>query len=604
MPGLHRPNIAPKISASGKVNTFDGSADTVNLDFLMRQPKGFLKPYWPKVLAMREKIYSESRDGASGDAMSDLFVEATAAGRDSTEYNKAMSLIRSRLVNYGGGGGDLNRNIVNQLVINEILGLGIVQPIWDDPRVHELYINGPDDIEVEFDDGIHRVPGASFNNQAHVESFIGRVLGVQNKTLDNINVEAESRLKDGSRFTAIDKSIAPDGPNVDIRRHDPRQWTINDLVYTGMASRELIIELERYIRLGMSIIVTGGTATGKTTLLSALTGLFPNDKRIVTIEDDLELKVNRNKLLAAPMESRKPGLNGSGGVSLRYLVSASLRLSPSILIIGETRGAEAQDMVTAANTGHQVLSTIHSNNAKDVIGRLEMAITQGGELTGNATFSAIRSAFSLIVQIGKIQAPGKRTRRVISEIDEVDTQLTKDKSGQPELKTKPLWKFMTNEGVTNERGEILGDWVKVGELSPERKAMLSGYDYQKPMNWQQILELENIPIENSMYGHDHGTIWPTASEYKRRMQTMGGATGHTAPEGAEPMRQARHAAAHNQAGERRNGLPQMNGPDDRLMAGDPSNRRGVRIPADDMRRQSNGQHVPSGIDSQKGYSQS
>lgn len=593
MAGLHRPNIAPKISASGKVNTFDGSADTVNLDFLMNQPKGFLKPYWKRVLAMRSKIYTDSGGGEAGDAMSDMFVQATEAGRDSIEYNRAMSLIRSKLVNYGGSGGDLNQNIVIQLVINEILGLGIVQPIWDDPRVHELYINGPDDIQVEFDDGIHRVLGASFANQAHVEDFIDKILKTQNKTLDGINVEAESRLKDGSRFTAIDKSIAPDGPNVDIRRHDPRQWTMNDLVYTGMASRELIIELERYIRLGMSIIVTGGTTTGKTTLLSALTGLFPNDKRIVTIEDDLELKVNKNKLLAAPMESRKPALNGVGGVSLRYLVSASLRLSPAILIIGETRGAEAQDMVTAANTGHQVFSTIHSNNAKDVIGRLEMAITQGGELTGNATFSAIRSAFSLIIQIGKIQAPGKRTRRVISEIDEVDTQLTRDKSGQPELKTKPLWRFVTNEGVTNERGEILGDWVKVGDLSPERKAMLGGYDYQRPMSWKEILELENIPIENSMYGHDHDTIWPTASEYKRRKQAAGRGGRQAAPApGAAPMGQARHAVSYNQAAASPGRMRQP--------TGDPADGMGTH--ADDAHMQGNGRHAPS--DGRKGYSQS
>lgn len=594
MTRFHRPNIAPKISASGKVNTFDGSADKVSLDFLMNQPKGFLKPYWKRVLPMRDKIYSDSGDGRElGDSMSDLFVEATEAGRDSPEYSNAMSLIRAKLVNYGGGGGNLNQNIVNQLVINEILGLGIIQPIWDDPRVHELYINGPDDIQVEFDDGIHRVPGASFNNQLHVEEFIAKILKDQNKTLDSTNVEAESRLKDGSRFTAIDKSIAPDGPNVDVRRHDPRQWTMNDLVYTGMASRELIIELERYIRLGMSIIIGGGTTTGKTTLLSSLTGLFPADKRIVTIEDDLELKVNRNKLLAAPMESRKPALNGMGGISLRYLVSASLRLSPSILIIGETRGSEAQDMVTAANTGHQVFSTIHANNAADVVGRLEMAITQGGELTGTATYSAIRSAFSLVVYIGKIQAPGKRTRRIITEIDEVDTRLTKDQSGQPTLRTRPLWKFDTSEGVTNERGEVLGDWKKVGDLSQERKSMLNGYDYQRPRSWQEIIDLENIPIENSMYGHDHGTIWPTASEYKRRMQAMSQGTRQTAPvPGTAPARQPRHA-----------GVPATPPPMETKTAGIRQQRSGnnTTAPAPTTPRQ--GSPMPSAEDSKRGYSQ-
>lgn len=520
MPNGMRPNIMPKISASGKVNTFDGK-DNVTLDFLMKQPKGFLEPYWPAVTSLKQAIYGDTGSGdEADDDLSDLFSSARRAGRGSVEYNKAVSSIRAKAVSHSGRNTNqnLNQNIVTQLLINEILGMGIVQPIWDDDRVHELYINGPYDIQVEMDDGLHRVPGASFANSDHVKIFIDQVLGEQNKTLDGINVEAESRLSDGSRFTAIDKSIAPAGPNVDIRRHDPREWTLDDLVYTGMASRELLIDLERYIRLGMSTLIIGGTSTGKTTLLGSLTGLLPDGVRIVTIEDDLELKVNPNKLLAAPMESRRPGLNGIGGVSLRYLVASSLRLSPTVLIIGETRAAEAADMINAANTGHQVFSTIHANNTNEAIGRLEGAISQGGELQGTETLSAIKSAFALIIQIKIYRGMGMRTRRVISEVSEVDTRVSRDEAGEPTLKTHPLWQFKI--GCSNENGEILGDWVQVGSISQERKEMYNDFDYQKPLQWDQMLALEDLPKEKSMYGHDEGSMWPTASEYMRRMNAM------------------------------------------------------------------------------------
>lgn len=521
MPNGMRPNIMPKISASGKVNTFDGSQDRVTLDFLMKQPKGFLEPYWPAVTALKQAIYGDTGSGdEADDNLSDLFSLARRAGVGSIEYDKAVGSIRAKAVSHSGRNinQNLNQNIITQLLINEILGMGIVQPIWDDERVHELYINGPYDIQVEMDDGLHRVPGASFANADHVKIFIDQVLGEQNKTLDGINVEAESRLSDGSRFTAIDKSIAPAGPNVDIRRHDPREWTLDDLVYTGMASRELLIDLERYIRLGMSTLIIGGTSTGKTTLLGSLTGLLPDGVRIVTIEDDLELKVNPNKLLAAPMESRRPGLNGTGGVSLRYLVASSLRLSPTVLIIGETRAAEAADMINAANTGHQVFSTIHANNTNEAIGRLEGAISQGGELQGTETLSAIKSAFALIIQIKIYRGMGMRTRRVISEVSEVDTRVSKDEAGEPTLKTHPLWQFKI--GCSNERGEILGDWRKVGSISQERREMYNDFDYQKPLRWDQMLSLEDLPKERSMYGHDNGSMWPTASEYMRRMNAM------------------------------------------------------------------------------------
>ena len=376
----------------------------------------------------------------------------------------------------------------------------MLEPIWRDPRVKEVYVNGPNDIQFESDLGLKRIPGASFMNQAHALEFCTKLLGDYNKSLDSTNCIAESRLHDGSRFEATHPAVCPAGPNIDIRRHDVRHWTVSDIVATGMASKEMLLDLERYIRLGLSALVSGGTSTGKTTVLNALTGMFPNEKRILTIEDTLELNVNPNKLLAAPLEARQAGLTGEGEISIRKLVKTALRLSPQIIIIGETRGSEAYDLCDAANTGHQVFSTIHANNASHAISRVEMAISQGGELVGTETLGAIQSAFAIIIEIKKFLAIGGKTRRIITGIHEVAPHITQNQAGEPELKTIPLWTFK-QKGL-NDNGEITGEWIKVNELSPERIRTIPDWDFKPLLTWHQLLKLENVSAKDRMFATD------------------------------------------------------------------------------------------------------
>ena len=262
----------------------------------------------------------------------------------------------------------------------------------------------------------------------------------------------------------------------------------------------MLLDLERYIRLGLSALVSGGTSTGKTTVLNALTGMFPNEKRILTIEDTLELNVNPNKLLAAPLEARQAGLTGEGEISIRKLVKTALRLSPQIIIIGETRGSEAYDLCDAANTGHQVFSTIHANNASHAISRVEMAISQGGELVGTETLGAIQSAFAIIIEIKKFLAIGGKTRRIITGIHEVAPHITQNQAGEPELKTIPLWTFK-QKGL-NDNGEITGEWIKVNELSPERIRTIPDWDFKPLLTWHQLLKLENVSAKDRMFATD------------------------------------------------------------------------------------------------------
>lgn len=502
--GNYHPSVKPKVSKSGKVKTSEDveKDNLLTLDFLMNQERGFLTPYWPVVNDVKLWIFQQigNRNGYSAQ-----FSQARIVGPESIEYKNAANKIRALVnewtnQNDGRIGTSLNRRILMQLVVNEILGMSMLEPIWRDPRVKEVYVNGPNDIQFESDLGLKRIPGASFMNQAHALEFCTKLLGDYNKSLDSTNCIAESRLHDGSRFEATHPAVCPAGPNIDIRRHDVRHWTVSDIVATGMASKEMLLDLERYIRLGLSALVSGGTSTGKTTVLNALTGMFPNEKRILTIEDTLELNVNPNKLLAAPLEARQAGLTGEGEISIRKLVKTALRLSPQIIIIGETRGSEAYDLCDAANTGHQVFSTIHANNASHAISRVEMAISQGGELVGTETLGAIQSAFAIIIEIKKFLAIGGKTRRIITGIHEVAPHITQNQAGEPELKTIPLWTFK-QKGL-NDNGEITGEWIKVNELSPERIRTIPDWDFKPLLTWHQLLKLENVSAKDRMFATD------------------------------------------------------------------------------------------------------
>lgn len=529
---FHTPALRPKVSKSGDVvsNSDIEHDNLLTFDFLCRQSRGFLKPYWEVVNKVKIWLFQQV---GSRENLSRLFSEARQKGRESEQYTVASNQVRS-LVNEWTNTHDreigmgLNRRIIMQLVTNEVLGLSIIDPLWRDNRVKEVYVNGPFDIQVESDYGLMRVSGASFMNQAHALEFCTKLLSDYNKSLDSTNCVAESRLNDGSRFEAVHPAVAPAGPNIDIRRHDEHFWTISDLVKTRMISKEMLIDLERYIRMGLSIIVSGGTSTGKTTTINALSGLFPNNKRIVTIEDTLELHLNRNKLVAAPMEAREAGLNGSGAITLAKLVKTSLRLSPSFIIIGETRGSEAYNLCDASNTGHTCMTSIHSNSATGVVSRLEMAISQGGEITGTATFGAIQSAFPIILEIKKFMTLGGKTRRIITGIHEISPHITANQAGEPELKTIPLWEFQ--QTGLDENGEVLGNWVKVRELSDERIQGISDYYFVKPRTWHGLLRLENIPAKERMIATDMEDVAdfadePTSMEFGDAIQPPVSANG-------------------------------------------------------------------------------
>ena len=490
-----RQNNAPRHQDSNKISNLD-------LDTLMRMDENTIKRYWDSVLDCVDYIYRNAVDKRSsdGEESTSLFAEAAVEGkpkqgasvRGISKWASAVASI-NQLANQWlvkKPAMRINNDLFYRLCQNEILGLGIIQPIWDDPRVEEVWIDGPDRVRVSIK-GIKRtVPGACFRDAGHVLKFCENIMKQANRDdlhLDTKNPYVDARLKDLSRVAIESTDIAPDGPLVSIRRHPSDYFTISQLVDWGTCSKEMWEDLGQWVNGKMSILVIGETGSGKTSFLDALSGLFPTEARIMTIEDVLELELNPNKPFKVPgCEKREPNKAGEGGFSIRDHVKASLRMAPDIVVIGEVRDQAAYDLVDAANTGHQVFSTLHANGADDAIVRLMNLISMSGEISGNNALPMIASAFDLIVYVERL---GDGSRKVMS-ISEVASKTEMDpESHDLTVRTKPIWEFVQT-GKTDD-GKVIGEYRKTGEISDITRKR-HRLDFVHKPSWQECLELEGF----------------------------------------------------------------------------------------------------------------
>lgn len=354
------------------------------------------------------------------------------------------------------------RKILIAAVINEILGLGPLEPLWKDSRITEIMANGPYDVQVEIAGKIHKVPGAKFRSQEHLLELCQNVLRVIGRRVDVNNPIEDGRLPDMSRVHVVHNAIAPKGPNLTIRRHREEAWTIEELVRRGAMSEEIAQDLAFYIHSGLSTVVVGGTGSGKTTVLNALSGLIPFDERIVTIEDNLELQLHPDRLFAAPMEARPSSASGKGAISIRDLVKASLRMRPNRIIVGECRDSAAYDMLQAMNTGHNgSMTTIHANGAEEAIPRLESLVGQAGEMDSRGVAALIAGAVDLLVIVDRYPEDG--SRRLVG-IYEVPSRIETEQGGGHNLTPIPLWEFVhdSTEPGTN---KVIGHYERINEPS-------------------------------------------------------------------------------------------------------------------------------------------
>jgi pilus assembly protein CpaF len=302
------------------------------------------------------------------------------------------------------------REIVRQLT-DDILGYGPIEPLLRDETVTEVMVNGFDHVYVERAGKLERTD-VRFVDESHVMRIIDKIVSQVGRRVDEASPMVDARLPDGSRVNAIIPPLALNGPTMTIRKFSRDPYTINDLITFGTLTARSAQFLGAGVKGKLNILISGGTGTGKTTTLNALSAFVPNDERIVTIEDAAELQLQQEHVIT--LESRPPNIEGQGEVRIRELVRNALRMRPDRIIVGEVRGAETLDMLQAMNTGHEgSLTTIHANSPRDALSRLEtLVLTAGVDLPLRAIREQISSAFDLLVQISRLVDGSRRITHV------------------------------------------------------------------------------------------------------------------------------------------------------------------------------------------------
>ncbi|WP_136516065.1 CpaF family protein [Geomonas edaphica] len=316
-----------------------------------------------------------------------------------------------------GEGIPLNQKERDRLVReiqHETFGLGPLEPLLADDRISDILVNNSSSVYIEREGRLFRTP-VRFRDNAHLMQIIERIVSKVGRRIDESSPYVDARLPDGSRVNAIIPPLALDGPVLSIRRFGRDPLTMKDLVQLETVDERMAQLLEAAVQTRLNILVSGGTGTGKTTLLNVLSAFIPEGERVVTIEDSAELKLKQEHVVR--LETRLPNLEGRGEVTSRDLLRNALRMRPDRIIIGEVRGAEALDLLQAMNTGHDgSLSTVHSNTPRDALSRLEtMVLMSGVELPERAVKEQLASALNLVLQLVRF-SDGTRKVMKLSEI--------------------------------------------------------------------------------------------------------------------------------------------------------------------------------------------
>ena len=298
-------------------------------------------------------------------------------------------------------------------VVRLAAGLGPLEPLFADPEVDEVMVNGPDDVWVERRGRLERT-GVSFGGDAELRHAIERILAPLGRRVDEASPLCDARLPDGSRVNVVIPPLALTGPVLTVRRFRRQGFSLDDLVENGTLSAALAEFLAERVAARSSVLVSGGTGSGKTTLLNALSGAIPDGERIVTIEDAAELRLRQRHVVR--LEARPPNLEGRGEITIRRLVANALRMRPDRIVVGEVRGGEALDMLMALNTGHDgSLTTVHANSPEDALRRVEtLALMAGVGLPHDAVREQVAGAIDLVVHQERTRDGSRRVASVAS----------------------------------------------------------------------------------------------------------------------------------------------------------------------------------------------
>ena len=332
---------------------------------------------------------------------------------------------------------DQKVSIVQQ-VYSSIRGFGLLDSIISDDTITEVMINGPENVFIEQSGRLFKLD-KQFESQRKLEDVIQRIVGLAGREVNQANPICDTRLPDGSRVNVVLPPIALCGPTVTIRKFSKTPMTIERRIQYGSITQEIADKLQLLVKAKYNIFISGGTGSGKTTFLNALSNYIPKDERVITIEDSAELQITGVQNLVS-LETRNANASGAGQITIRDLIKSSLRMRPERIVVGEVRGGEALDMLQAMNTGHDgSLSTGHANSTEDMLSRLETMVLQGAAgLPLEAIRQQIASAVDIIIHLSRLRDKSRKTMEI--------TEVVGYENGQIIL--NPLYKFEEDENST------------------------------------------------------------------------------------------------------------------------------------------------------------
>ena len=328
-----------------------------------------------------------------------------------------------------------------QQVYSSIRGFGLLDSIISDDTITEVMINGPENVFIEQNGRLFKLD-KQFESQRRLEDIIQRIVGLAGREVNQANPICDTRLPDGSRVNVVLPPIALCGPTITIRKFSKTPMTIEKLIKYGSITQEIADKLELLVKAKYNIFIAGGTGSGKTTFLNALSNYIPKDERVITIEDSAELQITGVENLVS-LETRNANASGAGEITIRDLIKSSLRMRPERIVVGEVRGGEALDMLQAMNTGHDgSLSTGHANSTEDMLSRLETMVLQGAAgLPLEAIRQQIASAVDIIIHLSRLRDKSRKTMEI--------TEVVGYENG--EIILNPLYKFVEDENSTMEK---------------------------------------------------------------------------------------------------------------------------------------------------------
>src|SRR6202158_2970461 len=360
------------------------------------------------------RVYQDLKTGIHRDLLNKVDLERVATVRDDRTRRQVFAVIQDLVANLKTPLSGPEKERLSLEVLDEVFGLGPLEPLLQDPTISDILVNGAKEVYVERG-GVLEETKIMFKDDAHLMHIIDKIVSAIGRRVDESSPMVDARLADGSRVNVIIPPLSIDGPHLSIRRFGHIPITEDDLLSNETLTRPMLDVLKGAVAARLNIVISGGTGAGKTTFLNVLSGYISEKERIITIEDSAELQLKQRHVVR--LECRPPNVEGKGAVQQRQLVINSLRMRPNRIVVGEVRGEEALDMLQAMNTGHDgSLTTIHANSPRDAIARMEtMAMMANLNLPEKAVRKQIASAITIVVQVARFN-DGTRRVTYISEI--------------------------------------------------------------------------------------------------------------------------------------------------------------------------------------------